>query len=81
MEKPNQIKESYADGVLNLHFCGGQVRIDLMTFQPGTDDGKGNLAKRVSERLIMSPQGFITLFDSSRQLIERLEQQGIIARN
>lgn len=77
---PAHIHEAYADGIQNVHFCGGQIRFDFMTFQPGTNDGNGNLKKQVTQRLIMNPQGFLTWFEAAKQLIAKLEESGIISK-
>lgn len=75
------IHEAYADGILNIHFAGGMVRFDFMTFQPGSNDGNGNLKKQMTQRVIMNPQGFLTWYESATQLISKLEEAGIIAKN
>lgn len=81
IQVPPHIHEIYSDGIQNIHFCGGQVRFDFMTFQPGTDDGNGNLQKIINQRIIMNPQGFLTWYESAKQLIQKLEETGIISHN
>ena len=63
-------KEIYADGVGQIHFAGNMVRFDFITLQPGAE---GDAPKpEPSERVIMPPQGFLSMFNSMQQLIDKL---------
>ena len=72
-------KEMFADGLGQIHFTGGMVRMDFMTLQPGED---GNTpVPQVSHRLIMPPQGFLNTFNGMQQLIDKLVEAGVVQKN
>ena len=72
-------KETYADGLGQIHFAGNMVRFDFMTLQPGADGGAPT--PEYSERIIMPPQGFLAAFDSMQQLIDKLVDAGVLTKN
>ena len=72
-------KELFADGIGQIHFAGGMVRLDLMTLQPA-EDGKAPTPESRT-RLIMPPQGFLAAFNSMQQLIDKLVEAGVLQRN
>ncbi|MBR0458141.1 MAG: hypothetical protein IJJ26_02785 [Victivallales bacterium] len=71
-------KELFADGVAQIHFVGGMVRMDLVTLQP-SEDGKEPVPESHA-RLIMPPQGFLNTFGAMQQLIDKLAADGIIKK-
>lgn len=72
-------KEIYADGVGQIHFAGNMVRFDFITLQPGAE---GDAPKpEPSERVIMPPQGFLSMFNSMQQLIDKLVEAGVLQKN
>ena len=76
-------REFYADGIEQIHFVGGMVRIDFMTLQPEENGGEENTPPKpqVSRRLIMPPQGFVNTFNSMQQLIDKLVDAGLVQKN
>ena len=74
-----KFNESYSDGVSNIHFANGMVRLDFVTFQP-TGDGKAPVSE-ISQRVIMPPQGFLGAFNSMQQLIDKLVEAGVLQKN
>ena len=72
-------KEIYADGVGQIHFAGNMVRFDFVTLQPGPDGG--NPVPEPSERIIMPPNGFLSMHQSMQQLIDRLLEAGVLQKN
>lgn len=73
-----KFNESYSDGVSNIHFANGMVRLDFVTFQP-TGDGNAPVSE-ISQRVIMPPQGFLELLNSAQQLTEKLTAAGVLQR-
>ena len=71
--------EIFADGMGQIHFVGGMVRMDFMTLQPGEDGGEAK--QRKNFRLIMPAQGFIGAFNSMQQLLDKLVAAGVAAKN
>ncbi len=72
------IKEMYADGVEQIQFAAGMIRMDLVTLQP-QEDGKEPVPE-IHTRLIMPPQGFLNAFGAMQQLIDKLVADGILKK-
>lgn len=72
-------KERFSDGIYQIHFIGGLVRIDLMSFEAG-EKTEGKPIPVVKERIIMSPDGFLRSFDTMQKLIDQLMEKGIIQK-
>ena len=72
-------KEIFADGIGQIHFAGGMVRLDLVTLQP-TEEGKAPEPESHT-RIIMPPQGFLSTFNSMQQLINQLVEAGVLKKN
>ncbi len=73
-------KEIYADGIGQIHFAGGMVRYDFVTLQPAAD-GEGEPTPEYKERIIMPPQGFLSMFNSMQGLIDKLLEAGVLKKN
>lgn len=73
-------KEIYSDGIGQIHFTGGMVRIDFMTLQPTNEEGKPPVAESKA-RVIMPPQAFIAAYNSMQQLLDKLVDAGLIKKN
>ncbi len=72
-------KEFFADGIGQIHFAGGMVRLDFVTLAPEAD-GKAP-SPRSNRRVILSPQGFPGAHHSMPQLIGKLADAGARLRN
>lgn len=72
--------EFFTDGIGQIHFAGGMVRLDLMTLQPSAEEGKPPTSHSRT-RLVMPPQGFLAAFNSMRQLIDKLVAAGVLKKN
>jgi hypothetical protein len=79
-----EIKERYVDGIGKIHFCGGMIRFDMFSFEPvdGVDeDGNEKRPEPVLvERLVMSPNGFLSSYESMVNMINKLTEAGILAK-
>lgn len=71
------MQEIFVDGVDKIHFAGGMARIDFGTLQPAED---GSSKTESTLRLILPPQGFLNTFQSMQQLVNKLEEAGVIQR-
>lgn len=72
-------KEIFADGIGQIHFAGNMVRFDFVTLQP-EEDGKAPVPQS-RLRIIMPPQGFLGVFNSMQQLLDKLVDAGILQKN
>jgi hypothetical protein len=79
-----EIKERYVDGIGKIHFVGGMIRFDMFSFEPvdGVDEeGKERRPEPVMvERLVMSPNGFLSSYESMVNMINKLTEAGILAK-
>lgn len=73
-----RINEIYSDGIGKIHFYGGVIRLDLFSFEPSDVDGEAP-QRKVTDRIIMSPNAFLSSFDSFVNMIEKLKDAGIVA--
>ena len=73
------LKEIFADGVGQIHFVGGMIRLDFVTLEPGENDDTPS--SKEAFRLIMPQQGFLQAFNSMRQLLDQLVEAGVMQRD
>ncbi|MBR5592289.1 MAG: hypothetical protein IKW38_07220 [Kiritimatiellae bacterium] len=71
--------EVYADGVYQIHMLEHTIRLDLMRLQPSPENKTP--IPRPFERVIMNPQGFLRTYEAMGQIIQKLEELGVIRRN
>lgn len=71
--------EVYADGVYQIHMLEHTIRLDLMRLQPSPENNTP--IPRPFERIIMNPQGFLRTYEAMGQIVQKLEELGIIRRN
>ena len=67
--------EVFTDGLNQLHFTGGLVRLDFMSLYP-EEDGTSS-EKKMNLRIIMNAQQTVQLRDSLNTLIQRLQEAGV----
>lgn len=65
----------------NIRIENGIVHIDMFDKKPGADAEAGNKAYVFSERIALSLQGFMKLYEMMSQVVNNLEQQGVLTRN
>lgn len=72
-------KEIFTDGIGQIHFTGGMVRYDYVTFQPA---GEGEAAGTESSiRIIMPPQGFLEAYNAMNQMVEKMIEAGVFKKS
>lgn len=72
------IPEIFADGVGEVGFGGGMVRIDLVSLSVTDNDADGNPKREVRQRLVMTPQGFLETYASMQGMLEKLVELGVV---
>jgi hypothetical protein len=55
------------------------IRLDLMRLQPSPENNTP--IPRPFERIIMNPQGFLRTYEAMGQIVQKLEELGVIRRN
>ncbi len=67
----------YIDGISQVHFINGMVRMDLFTLQPQPN---AEPLQDKAGQLVMTPQGFLNALGAMQQLADRLAEAGVIQR-
>ena len=67
--------DQYIDGISQIHFVGGMVRLDMFTLspQPGSEPLQSDAG-----RIVMTPQTFLSVFDSMQQFVAKLAEAGVL---
>lgn len=74
-----KLDERFVDGAESVHFLGGLVRIDFATLQPNPAAPEKPRSE-VSERLIMTPEGFLKTYSIMQKLAEHLLKHGALKK-
>lgn len=80
---PNEIKQIYIDGIDNINFINGMVRMSIGTIIPNnmnTGEIEDNLEFKPEYRLIMPLNSFLSAFKSQQGLIDKLIENKIITK-
>jgi len=72
-------QEIFVDGIGKIHFTGGMVRFDLVTLQPGENEGDQPTPEE-KVRVIMPPDGFLATFNTMQRLIDQLLEAGVLKK-
>lgn len=73
-----QVPEVYADGVLDVGFGNGMVRIDLFSLSAVHKDEQGQPLPVVRQRVVMSLHGFLSSLAAMDGMRQRLEAAGVL---
>lgn len=73
------VTEIFADGIGQIKLAGGMIRCDLVTLENKDNDSE-ELIPRVTNRIIMTPNGFLATFNSMQQLIDKLVDAGVLSK-
>ncbi len=65
----------------NIRIENGIVHIDMFDKKPGADADADTKAYVFSERIALSLQGFMKLYEMMSQVVDNLEKQGVLTRN
>lgn len=76
----NLIKETFVDGIRSITFVGGVIRADLARYSSTEKDENGNPLLETTERLIISPQGFLQTSNVINDLMKKMMEAGVIQK-
>lgn len=79
----NEIKQIFIDGIDNINFINGMVRMSIGTIIPNnmnTGEIEDNLEFKPEYRLIMPLNSFLSAFKSQQGLIDKLIENKIITK-
>ena len=65
----------------NIRIENGIVHIDMFDKKPGAEADADTKSYVFSERIALSLQGFMKLYEMMSQVVNNLEQQGVLTRN
>lgn len=71
--------ETYSDGVYQIHVVENTIRLDFMRLQPSPENNTP--VPKPFERLILTPQGFMRTYEAMGQIVQKLEEIGMLRRN
>lgn len=71
--------ETYTDGVYQIHVVENTIRLDFMRLQPSPENNTP--VPKPFERLILTPQGFMRTYEAMGQIVQKLEEIGMLRRN
>lgn len=75
-----KFEQIFADGVAEVGFGGGAIRVDLYTLSQDKRDENGNPQRELINRIVMTPQGFIEAVASLQGMAEKLVELGVLSR-
>jgi len=73
--------ERFVDGVAQIGFGAGMVRIDLGTLSSDKVDTKGEPVIETRERLVMRPEAFLQMLITFDHMAKRLADAQVIPQN
>lgn len=74
----DRLPELYADGVFDVGFGNGMVRIDLYSLSAVRKDANGQPLPAIRQRVVMSLPGFLASLDALEGMRQRLEEAGVL---
>lgn len=77
----DRIPELYADGVFDIGFGNGMVRIDLFSLSALRKDDNGQPLPAIRQRVVMSLPGFLASLSALEGMRQRLEAAGVLPPN
>ena len=72
--------EIFSDGIGNIAFENGVVRIDLVTITPGERAKDGGPHFTFRRRIIMPVDGFLKSLAPIQDMVKKLQEAGLIRR-
>jgi hypothetical protein len=73
-------QEIFADGIGGIVYEGGVMRIDLMSIVPGQRDKDNKPQMAFRQRIVMPVEGFFRSYATFQEIMGKMEQSGLIAR-
>lgn len=75
------IEETFIDGVQEIGFGKGLIRMNLASLSATDRDDKNNPTLEVRHRLLMTPEGFLNLFGAMENMAKQLADAKIFKVN
>ncbi|MBF0482520.1 MAG: hypothetical protein HQK81_01840 [Desulfovibrionaceae bacterium] len=72
------MQELYTDGIMQLGFGRGAVRIDWFSICPDKMDQSGQPIREKMLRLITTPQGLVESLQQMQGLLQKLVEAGVV---
>lgn len=70
------VRQVYADGVTNVTFTGGMVRIDLASLKAGPTGGDP-APMEIHERVVLTPQAFLRSMRLLEDIMKKMADAGV----
>ena len=71
------VRQVYADGVTNVTFTGGMVRIDLASLPAGPTHGKEPRPMEIHDRVVLTPQAFLRSMRLLEDIMKKMAEAGV----
>ncbi len=71
------MNSTYIDGIRQIHFINGMVRMDAFVL---THASGGEQKQENAGQIVMTPQGFLSALSAMQQLADRMVQAGVLAK-
>lgn len=72
----------YIDGVGQVHFVNGNIRIDCIEYKMVTDaTGASSPKPTVNGCIVVPPQGFLSMLNAMQDLATKLVEAGVFVDN
>jgi hypothetical protein len=78
-DSDNPLPSRFADGIANIGFSGGVVRIDFAELSAVARDEHGQATLERTLRVVMTLEGFLAAHQTMQQLVEQLAAKGKLA--
>ncbi|MBF0182455.1 MAG: hypothetical protein HQM03_20760 [Magnetococcales bacterium] len=74
------IPESYIEGIGDISFHLGMVRMNLVSLSHTEKDDKGNPLPETRQHLVMSLRGFLLSLGAMQSMADKLTEAGVLQR-
>ena len=68
----------FCDGIEDVYFVGGMVRIDMFSYSASERDDKGRPIPTFKQQLVMSPKAFAQSISMLERMKRTLEERGLV---
>ncbi len=71
------VRQVFADGITNVTFTGGMVRIDLASVPAGPTHGKEPGPLEIHDRVVLTPQAFLRSMRLLDDILKKMVAAGV----
>ncbi|CCQ73521.1 hypothetical protein [Magnetospira sp. QH-2] len=68
----------FFDGIEDVYFVGGMIRIDFFCYSPSERDSDGRPAPAFKQQLVLSPKAFAQSFAMQERMMRTLAERGVV---